>query len=225
MGARRGGPPALWGVLFLALTAAGSTQQMLAIIKNCFAADTAAVGALAARYAKKDLEQSGEEVMSARAARTTISNVLLENLAQLYLQVSFYVLIFEKLTRAGRAKLLFSMALGLLGASKKLLELAIGLCSRIVKGHPSVDDLVCFSLLPCVPGLVMVCWVCASRISRTFSRVTCGISPQAAWLAQSVANLQRAMVSCASFGTAMAATGPGSNIEPGRGERAADNSF
>ena len=125
----------LWGVLVLALTAAGLAQQAFASavseissaisVHNSLSADTAAMGAVAAHYAKKS-----PQGLNPRTVTTGVSKVSLENLAQLFLQSSFYALIFEKLTEAGRAKLLFSMALGLLAASKKLLELAIGICSE-----------------------------------------------------------------------------------------------
>ena len=95
----------LWGVLVLALTAAGLAQQALASagseissaisVHNSLSADTAAMGAVAAHYAKKS-----PQGLSPRTVTTGVSKVLLENLVQLFLQSSFYALIFEKLTEA-----------------------------------------------------------------------------------------------------------------------------
>ena len=106
----------LWGVLVLALTAAGLTQQAFASGDKSLSADTVAMGAVAAHYTQETIVI--QKPVSPRALITSISKVLLENLVQLYLQSSFYSLIFEKLTGTGRAKLLFSMTLGLLAASK-----------------------------------------------------------------------------------------------------------
>eukprot|EP00438_Fugacium_kawagutii_P026075 Skav226866 [mRNA] locus=scaffold1187:19922:20332:+ [translate_table: standard] len=51
-----------------------------------------------------------------------LCKVALENVPQLVLQSSFLALVFDQLTPLGRAKVLFSILLGLASASQKILE-------------------------------------------------------------------------------------------------------
>eukprot|EP00439_Symbiodinium_sp_Y106_P036908 s1514_g4.t1 len=61
-------------------------------------------------------KQAAQETgcLSERALLTSVSKVFLENVAQLWLQASFFALIFGRLHHTGKVKLLISMGLGLI---------------------------------------------------------------------------------------------------------------
>eukprot|EP00435_Cladocopium_sp_Y103_P017806 s3330_g4.t1 len=89
--------------------------------------------------------------LRSRAYSMVLFKVVLENLAQLYLQVSFYSILFGELSPFARFKLLVSISVGLLSAFKKLSELTLRL--RDYGFH------VCFGWTVYVlPGMMVLLW-------------------------------------------------------------------
>eukprot|EP00913_Durusdinium_trenchii_P025606 g24033.t1 len=148
-----------WGLLLLCFTFSSLLQQAMGSgtsdepsSPDAFAAvssgatgaavtaDVAGLGGLAKLLGETEAmsamsSRDRPEGPSEKAMLSCIYKVLCENLAQLYLQSAFFALIFERLSSAGRLKLLGSMALGLLSASKKLLELLLGWV-KVLQHHP-----------------------------------------------------------------------------------------
>jgi len=87
-----------------------------------------------------------------RPFSTVLFKVVLENLAQLYLQVSFYAIMFHDLNPLARFKLLVSISAGLLSALKRLIDVASTLQQNGLH--------VCFGwLLYVLPGMIVLVWV------------------------------------------------------------------
>eukprot|EP00913_Durusdinium_trenchii_P033018 g30909.t1 len=125
-------PLVMWlrfgGLLLLALSFAVAVQQGFSttfgsgdVASVMLSADVAGMLGLATLYEKKSMEEQANVGLSGKAIFSLMYRVVIENLAQLYLQSAFFEILFERLTEGGRTKLLFSMGLGLASASQKLL--------------------------------------------------------------------------------------------------------
>ena len=80
--------------------------------------------------------------------------VVLENLAQLYLQASFYGILFDDLSPSARFKLLVSIGAGLLAAFRRLSDVACRMQQNGLHLH------VCFGwTLYVLPGAMVLLWV------------------------------------------------------------------
>lgn len=132
-----------WGLLTLVLSFAALTQQLLGAVdsgedRHDLAADVPGFGAVANWYEEQDRDWSkaAEDggCLSERALLTSISKVFLENVVQLWLQASFFALIFKRLHHVGKVKLLISMGLGLFSCLAKTLPMAVGLCRALASG-------------------------------------------------------------------------------------------
>ena len=152
-----------WGLLTMILSFAALAQQLLGAVdsgeRHDLAADVPGFGAVAAWYEEQDPDwnqaaEDGGRCLSERALLTSISKVFLENVVQLWLQASFFALIFKRLHHVGKAgeslrvvrehlehlalvgevKLLISMGLGLISCLVKVLPIAVGLCRALING-------------------------------------------------------------------------------------------
>ncbi|CAE7777135.1 dcd2A [Symbiodinium sp. CCMP2592] len=163
-----------WGLLTVVLGFAALSQQLLgsADLGDChdLAADVPGFGAVASWY--EDFEQdhgwkqAAQETgcLSERALLTSVSKVFLENVAQLWLQASFFALIFGRLHHTGKVKLLISMGLGLISCVCKTLPMAVGLCRALATG--SVGPEVGLIVLSCqLFAILGVAWTVAKLVN------------------------------------------------------------
>lgn len=132
-----------WGLLSLVLSFSALAQQLLGAVDSGekrldLAADVPGFGAVANWYEEQDHDwnKAAEDggCLSERALLTSISKVFLENVVQLWLQASFFGLIFDRLHHVGKVKLLISMALGLISCLAKILPMAVGLLCALRAG-------------------------------------------------------------------------------------------
>eukprot|EP00438_Fugacium_kawagutii_P026093 Skav226884 [mRNA] locus=scaffold1187:388174:390597:+ [translate_table: standard] len=132
----------VWGLIFVVFCTAAAAQQFLGAlfghvtsdedydtVDEPLLADLAAMHGLAELLEREDYEISvSAQVDNPDNAKTTrlllvgLFKVALENIPQLLLQSSFLALVFDQLTPVGRAKVLFSILLGLASASQKIWE-------------------------------------------------------------------------------------------------------
>ena len=90
--------------------------------------------------------------LRSRQYSMVLFKVVLENLGQLYLQVSFYSILFDDLSPSARFKLLVSIGAGLLAAFRRLFDVACRL------QHNGLH--VCFGwTLYVLPGMMILLWV------------------------------------------------------------------
>ena len=90
--------------------------------------------------------------LRSRQYSMVLFKVVLENLGQLYLQVSFYSILFDDLSPSARFKLLVSIGAGLLAAFRRLFDVTCRLRSNGLH--------VCLSwTLYVLPGMVILLWV------------------------------------------------------------------
>ncbi|CAE7457716.1 dcd2A [Symbiodinium natans] len=167
-----------WGLLTVVLSFAALSQQLLGSADHgdChdLAADVPGFGAVANWYEEFEQDhgwkQAAEDTgcLSERALLTSVSKVFLENVAQLWLQASFFALIFGRLHHTGKVKLLISMGLGLISCVCKTLPMAVGLCRAMVSG--SVGPEVGFIVLSCqLFAIVGVAWT----VAKLFNSFQC----------------------------------------------------
>eukprot|EP00438_Fugacium_kawagutii_P033059 Skav208013 [mRNA] locus=scaffold320:122749:123327:- [translate_table: standard] len=88
-----------------------------------------------------------------------IAKVALENVPQLLLQSSFFAIVFDELTPLGRAKVLFSVLLGLASASQKMLEATRALVKWICQRKRQWD-----CLLRCSASIFCASFMLASLV-------------------------------------------------------------
>eukprot|EP00438_Fugacium_kawagutii_P026096 Skav226887 [mRNA] locus=scaffold1187:470623:473202:+ [translate_table: standard] len=111
------------GLAFLAFCLGAGTQQVLGAMASTSAeilADLASMHGLAELSGRTS--DNPDEAKRNRLVFVGVCKVALENIPQLLLQSSFLALVFDRLTPLGRTKVLFSILLGLLSASQKILE-------------------------------------------------------------------------------------------------------
>ncbi|CAJ1377651.1 unnamed protein product [Effrenium voratum] len=157
-----------WGLLTAVLSFAALTQQLLGSADHGehhdLAADVPGFGAVAIWYEEQDLAwkhvAEEEACLSERALLTSISKVFLENVVQLWLQASFFALIFQRLHHAGKVKLLLSMGLGLLSCVFKTVPMAVGLIRALGKGSVRLEVGI---MVLCFQGVAIlgVAWTAA----------------------------------------------------------------
>ncbi|OLP89181.1 Neutral ceramidase A [Symbiodinium microadriaticum] len=163
-----------WGLLTVVLGFAALSQQLLgsADLGEChdLAADVPGFGAVASWYEEFEQDhgwkQAAQETgcLSERALLTSVSKVFLENVAQLWLQASFFALIFGRLHHAGKVKLLISMGLGLISCVCKTLPMAVGLCRALATG--SIGPEVGLIVLSCqLFAILGVAWTVAKLVN------------------------------------------------------------
>ncbi|CAE7635590.1 dcd2A [Symbiodinium necroappetens] len=96
-----------------------------------------------------------------RALFTVLTKVLLENLAQSYLQAAFFGLSFASTKAPAKAKALGSLGLGLGASAAKLVPMAMNLVKRVKEADLTVEDAVKVLVLglPLLFALIVVAWV------------------------------------------------------------------
>jgi len=107
------------GAALILLSAAVFSQQVIAVTGDTFldksvAADVPGFGGVAAYYDSRAGSKTGFAVLV-----ITVVKVLVENCMQLWLQASYFALVFDRTTASAKMKLVASMGLGLASASYK----------------------------------------------------------------------------------------------------------
>eukprot|EP00438_Fugacium_kawagutii_P026094 Skav226885 [mRNA] locus=scaffold1187:401188:401778:+ [translate_table: standard] len=112
----------VWGLVFLSFCFSAATQQQVGVAYRTepLQADLAAMHGLAELSGRTS--DNPDEAKRNRLVFVGLFKVVLENVPQLLLQSSFLALVFDELTPLGRAKMLFSILLGLASALQKILE-------------------------------------------------------------------------------------------------------
>eukprot|EP00438_Fugacium_kawagutii_P026091 Skav226882 [mRNA] locus=scaffold1187:366846:367424:+ [translate_table: standard] len=133
------------GLTFLVFCVGAAAQQSLGGVSAADAvrADLAGMQGLAELHGRDS--EPDRIVKAARQIFVNFFKVVLENVPQLLLQSTFFALVFDELTPLGRAKVLFSILLGLASASQKILE-ATRVLVRAIDG--TKDE--CFSEDACL---------------------------------------------------------------------------
>eukprot|EP00438_Fugacium_kawagutii_P019984 Skav217089 [mRNA] locus=scaffold2169:284947:285528:- [translate_table: standard] len=126
------------GLTFLVFCIGAGTQQLLGVIfqNNAFLADLCGMHGLA-ELSGRTSDDDGAKV--GRLIFVGVAKVVLENVPQLLLQSSFFALVFDDLTPLGRAKVLFSILLGLASASRKILEAMREVVKQICRWRATYD--------------------------------------------------------------------------------------
>ena len=156
-----------WGLSVLVLAAAALAQQASGVLiaaertegyAEAGAADPPGFGAVAEHFEAKTagVNRVGLKFFS------SLSRVLLENCAQLWLQSSFFGVVFDRLSEKARYKVLASMALGLAGATYKS---AMGI--KAVRSEVGDHEALWFTfvLFPHVISLGVVLWTSAKILA------------------------------------------------------------
>eukprot|EP00438_Fugacium_kawagutii_P019644 Skav232817 [mRNA] locus=scaffold614:585671:586204:- [translate_table: standard] len=129
----------------------GRAAQLLGAWGEPLVGEDAILADLAAMHGLADLrgraEDDPDDAKGDRLLMVGIAKVVLENVPQLLLQTSFFSLVFDHLTPLGRAKMLFSILLGLASASQKILETMRAVVKDFCQYNGGQYDV-------CVPGCV-----------------------------------------------------------------------
>mmetsp|Transcript_62457 Transcript_62457/g.140820 ORF Transcript_62457/g.140820 Transcript_62457/m.140820 type:complete len:503 (+) Transcript_62457:57-1565(+) len=163
-----------WGVAaltlstsVLALQAFGTMGEGIAGLAS--AADVACFGAVAQHYE----HLIPEEDKGLSQVVTTLLKVLLKNTVQLWFQASFFGLMFGKLSTWGKAKILFMMCVGIVGAISKTRLAAQVNCKQICRawssGRKDLAGIVVMIIAAQLASLVMVGWV----VLKLYKSFTC----------------------------------------------------
>eukprot|EP00438_Fugacium_kawagutii_P026087 Skav226878 [mRNA] locus=scaffold1187:242505:245508:+ [translate_table: standard] len=136
----------VWGLFFLAFCVAAAAQQMLASVLSRTPGNDAVRADFAGMLGLTELSSraSYDSDKAGRFVAVGLAKVVLENVPQLLLQTSFFALVFDELTLLGRAKVLFSILVGLLSASHKILEAIGALVKEICRRPPKDSGDCCF---------------------------------------------------------------------------------
>eukprot|EP00438_Fugacium_kawagutii_P033058 Skav208012 [mRNA] locus=scaffold320:111847:113816:- [translate_table: standard] len=130
------------GLVFLVFCVGAAVQQLLgALFREArgepILADLAGMHGLALLRGRA--EEDPAWANSWRLIVVGFSKVALENVPQLLLQSSFFALVFDELTSLGRAKVLFSILLGLLSGSQKIWEATREMVRQICREGAQYD--------------------------------------------------------------------------------------
>lgn len=140
------------GLIFLVFCIGAASQQIVGAWSvgrrgnEAILADLAAMHGLAELCGRTEEDPAWANSASDRDKAKSNSliyvgfcKVALENVPQLVLQSSFFALVFDQLTPVGRAKVLFSILMGLASASQKILEAMMVLVKAISQNEATLN--------------------------------------------------------------------------------------
>merc|ERR1712232_192319 len=152
------------GIACILLSAVTLSQQAMATqtmstrpcITLACAADVPGFGAVAAHY--DQLEQDEQNApLGPLSVFVVVVKVLVENCTQLWLQASYFALVFGRTSEAAKIKLLISIALGLASATFKSIKLLVGLVRMARLKHDECCLFVGLTVFP-ILCLALVTW-------------------------------------------------------------------